>query len=104
MGEAEYLYEGNDLAESCESDWDEEDRYLERMRRYRERLARSCENKQSLAPKVIKNKPRGSIGEYSCKCCNEKFTARVADRKRGWARFCNKSCSAYYKAYGKKKK
>lgn len=31
---------------------------------------------------------------YRCKCCGQPFTARVADRKRGWARFCSKSCKA----------
>jgi hypothetical protein len=31
---------------------------------------------------------------YTCKCCKQPFTARVADRKRGWARFCSKSCKA----------
>jgi len=29
-----------------------------------------------------------------CKTCGLPFTARVADRKRGWARFCSKSCKA----------
>jgi hypothetical protein len=29
-----------------------------------------------------------------CKCCHTEFTARVADRKRGWAKFCSKSCKA----------
>lgn len=32
------------------------------------------------------------------KCANKQcgctFTARVADRKRGWAKFCSKSCKA----------
>ncbi len=32
--------------------------------------------------------------EVSCKNCNVKFFARVADRKRGWGRFCSKSCKA----------
>lgn len=30
-------------------------------------------------------------GNKRCKCT---FTARVADRKRGWAKFCSKSCKA----------
>lgn len=29
-----------------------------------------------------------------CDQCGEIFEARVADRKRGWARFCSKSCKA----------
>ena len=39
-------------------------------------------------------KIRGLTSFYVCKCCGEKFLARVADRKRGWARFCSKSCKA----------
>lgn len=31
---------------------------------------------------------------YQCKCCGQPFTARTADRARGWARFCSKSCKA----------
>jgi hypothetical protein len=31
---------------------------------------------------------------YKCKCCGFAFEAREADRKRGWARFCSKSCKA----------
>lgn len=29
-----------------------------------------------------------------CKCCGAKFQARAADVKRGWAKFCSKSCKA----------
>jgi len=31
---------------------------------------------------------------YKCKCCGKDFVARTADRDRGWARFCSKSCKA----------
>lgn len=31
---------------------------------------------------------------YKCRTCGNPFEARVADRKRGWARFCSKSCKA----------
>ncbi len=31
---------------------------------------------------------------YQCKSCGDDFVARVADRNRGWARFCSKSCKA----------
>ena len=31
---------------------------------------------------------------YYCEWCRGPFTARSADRKRGWARFCSKSCKA----------
>lgn len=31
-----------------------------------------------------------------CKCanCGAEFNARLADRRRGWGKFCNKSCKA----------
>ncbi|MFY2088356.1 hypothetical protein ACOTDN_17975 [Achromobacter xylosoxidans] len=35
-----------------------------------------------------------STGQYKCQACGGTFTARTADRKRGWARFCSKSCKA----------
>ena len=35
-----------------------------------------------------------STAQYKCKKCNGLFTARTADRKRGWALFCSKSCKA----------
>ncbi|MGN6146299.1 MAG: hypothetical protein ACTHOP_22220 [Mesorhizobium sp.] len=36
----------------------------------------------------------GSTATYKCKCCGHPFIARTADRKRGWAKFCSKSCKA----------
>lgn len=39
-------------------------------------------------------RPRGALVEVKCKCCKEPFMARVADRKRGWGKFCSKSCKA----------
>jgi len=35
-----------------------------------------------------------SKATYKCACCGDPFLARTADRKRGWARFCSKSCKA----------
>ncbi len=35
-----------------------------------------------------------SNATYQCDSCKQPFTARTADRKRGWARFCSKSCKA----------
>lgn len=35
-----------------------------------------------------------SMTERKCQCCNIKFMARTADVKRGWAKFCSKSCKA----------
>jgi hypothetical protein len=37
---------------------------------------------------------RGERATYKCARCGDPFTARTADRKRGWARFCSKSCKA----------
>jgi len=31
---------------------------------------------------------------YKCSNCGDPFQARTADRARGWARFCSKSCKA----------
>lgn len=37
-----------------------------------------------------------STVEVKCKNsrCGKMFTARIADRKRGWGKFCSKSCKA----------
>lgn len=32
--------------------------------------------------------------EVKCKQCQSLFMARVADRNRGWGKFCSKSCKA----------
>jgi len=32
--------------------------------------------------------------EVKCKNCRKKFEARSADVKRGWGKFCSKSCKA----------
>lgn len=39
---------------------------------------------------------RGATVEVKCanSKCGIMFTARVADRKRGWGKFCSKSCKA----------
>ena len=39
---------------------------------------------------------RGAKVEVVCanSKCRQKFQARVADRKRGWGKFCSKSCKA----------
>ena len=36
----------------------------------------------------------GKTVEVNCARCKAPFMARVADRKRGWGRFCSKSCKA----------
>jgi transposase-like protein len=35
-----------------------------------------------------------ATAEYACLHCKQPFIARTADRKRGWARYCSKSCKA----------
>lgn len=37
---------------------------------------------------------RGATIVVKCERCRGEFSARVADRKRGWGRFCSKSCKA----------
>ncbi len=37
---------------------------------------------------------RGKTVIVNCKWCRLPFVARVADRKRGWGKFCSKSCKA----------
>ena len=37
---------------------------------------------------------RGATQEVKCACCKQPFMARVADIKRGWGKFCSKSCKA----------
>lgn len=41
---------------------------------------------------IIKKPTRGAKVQVKCLHCNVEFTARVADRKRGWAKFCSKVC------------
>lgn len=41
--------------------------------------------------------------EVACKWCKQSFTARTADRKRGWARFCSKTCKASEQKFGHSK-
>lgn len=45
---------------------------------------------------------RGAMKTVKCKCCKKPFEARVADIKRGWGKFCSKSCKAkkQYKEMG----
>lgn len=35
-----------------------------------------------------------SMIEKCCLWCRRPFTARLADHKRGWARYCSKRCKA----------
>lgn len=44
-----------------------------------------------------KRKPRGAMVCVPCENCKKNFTAREADRKRGWGRYCSKSCKANHR-------
>ncbi len=46
-----------------------------------------------MSPKTTSS-TRGTKAFYKCGRCQIDFLARVADRKRGWAKFCSKSCKA----------
>lgn len=35
-----------------------------------------------------------ATASFKCKTCGSHFGARTADRARGWAKFCSKSCKA----------
>lgn len=34
--------------------------------------------------------------QKKCRCCKSDITVRLADHKRGWGNFCDKSCKARY--------
>lgn len=38
--------------------------------------------------------PKAGCVVCNCISCGKEFSARIADRKRGWARSCSKSCAA----------
>ena len=45
---------------------------------------------------------RGRQLEYQCRNCQKPFTARVADRARGWAQYCSKACKQVTQEQGKR--
>ena len=53
--------------------------------------AEAVERKQD---KVSGKNQRGEKVNVECLNCGCSFSARVADRNRGWGRFCSKSCKA----------
>lgn len=46
--------------------------------------------------KLNRNPAKGLTVNVRCEHCDGLFSARVADRKRGWGRFCSKSCKAKF--------
>lgn len=88
----------NDLGaeEEAERDWRELE--YERRRKATARM-RTIKNEvanqlKKLGVDTVKKEARGARVGVSCACCGNKFEARVADRKRGWGKFCSKSCKA----------
>ncbi|MDX5592540.1 hypothetical protein [Pseudovibrio sp. SPO723] len=59
-------------------------------------------SQQDQKPEKRKQPNSGKRVIVSCKCCDKPFKARVSDRKRGWGRFCSKSCSAFWKTHRRK--
>lgn len=55
--------------------------------------AEERKNSQELTAE-LKLSCRPSEEVYICKNCQIPFIAKIADRKRGWARFCTKTCKA----------
>ena len=53
-------------------------------------------NKNTKTATKVKRKKqvRGEKQKVNCACCGNEFIARVADVKRGWGKFCSKSCKA----------
>jgi hypothetical protein len=45
---------------------------------------------------------RGQTAQYRCRSCGGLFVARVADRNRGWAKFCGKACKQIMQEEAKK--
>jgi hypothetical protein len=45
-------------------------------------------------PKAAVRTPQPKMVTCRCEWCKEPFEARAADRKRGWGKFCSKSCKA----------
>lgn len=45
---------------------------------------------------IEKSKCRGKKITVKCKNCGKSFEVRVSDVKRGWGKYCSKSCKAKY--------
>ena len=73
---------------SCESEkWDEWEYVLHKELQSRTNVKHV---------RMVEKKPvRGSKVQRTCKC-GKKFEARKADVKRGWGKFCSKSCKARF--------
>ena len=78
-------------------------------RDYEFEQSRKRANQRSLIAREVKKQLK-SIGvkkqfntatmvDVECKCCKVNFQARKADIKRGWGKFCSKSCKAKKQKY-----
>jgi hypothetical protein len=50
---------------------------------------------QAVKPTPQQSGVRGKMVGVKCRC-GKTFQARVADRKRGWGKYCSKRCKALY--------
>lgn len=69
---------------------------MERIARENERLqAKEIGSGDKNTPKgLLRKYPEPEKVEQKCKNCKSVFYPRVADVKRGWGKFCSKSCKA----------
>ena len=82
---------GYGMDEYEEGEWGDDIEYSEHQAEMAERArCRTTPEKLTTKPKKV----GGSKVTCKCKYCKEEFQARTADRKRGWALFCSKSCKA----------
>jgi hypothetical protein len=95
-------YQDVDEARGMDELAEQELRELDRQRVQRARnfnQAVKAQVAKELAKHGVKqkiSKPRGATVQVKCKNCKNDFVARTADRKRGWAKFCSKSCKAQH--------
>ena len=97
MGYYQDLDEDRGWDEIIREDDRERDFYAAQEAKSLQRKIDSAVNKALKKAKHLKphsNIIRGEMVVVKCKECKEEFSARVADRKRGWGKFCSKSCKA----------
>ena len=83
--------QGDDGAEEHYREWKFEQR--QKAKSFMDAVRREVARQLKAAQYV----PRGKMVEVVCISCGSKFMAREADRKRGWAKSCSKSCAATHK-------
>lgn len=62
---------------------------------------RKMPNVKQFIQKELEKYPEKKSHEMYCEVCNERYTARTADLKRGWGINHTKSCTAYRKMWKK---